>query len=460
MDLWGKYLAEELPAVYAEQTATVVIFISADYTARDWTRLEHRAALTRAVRERREYVLPARFDDTPIPGPLADMVTIDLRGHTPQAFADLLVTKLTALGVLPTAPMTAPVSPVFPDRLPTVFTVPSRNRYFTGREDLLTQLRAGLTRGTAVAVTALHGLGGVGKTQLAIEYAHRYAAGYRMVGWIDAEQSVLIGEQLATLASRVGLPVTGQVREDAAAMLGWLRRHANWLLIFDNACQPAGLHPWLSDGPGHTMITSRYPGWGNLADPLDVDVLSRVEAITLLTRRIPRLDPAIARELAQELGDLPLALEQAAAYLDTTRLSPSDYLRKFRRRRAQMLDRGHDLAYGGSIATVWSLALDQLRSHHSAAVTLLDLCAHLGPEPIPLTLFTTHPDLLDPPLRDVIADTDPTTDVDDTLGAILAYSLARRTDDTIQLHRLVAAVIRAHQPLRPPCARRQPCAPS
>ena len=97
IELWGKYLAEELPVIYGEQAAAAVVFVSAEYAARDWTRLERRAALARAVRERREYVLPARFDDTPLPGLLSDMVTVDLRGRTPQQFADMIAGKLAAL---------------------------------------------------------------------------------------------------------------------------------------------------------------------------------------------------------------------------------------------------------------------------------------------------------------------------------------------------------------------------
>ena len=104
IELWGKYLAEELPAIYGEQAAAVVVFVSAEYAARDWTRLERRAALARAVRERREYVLPARFDDTPLPGLLPDMVTVDLRGRTPQQFAAMIADKLAALGIAASAP--------------------------------------------------------------------------------------------------------------------------------------------------------------------------------------------------------------------------------------------------------------------------------------------------------------------------------------------------------------------
>ena len=99
IELWGRYLAEELPAIYGEQAAAVVVFVSAEYVARDWTRLERRAALARAVSERREYVLPARFDDTPLPGLLSDMVTVDLRGRTPQQFAAMIAAKLATIAI-------------------------------------------------------------------------------------------------------------------------------------------------------------------------------------------------------------------------------------------------------------------------------------------------------------------------------------------------------------------------
>jgi WD40 repeat protein len=108
VELWGKNLAEELPVIYGEQAAAVVVFVSAEYAARDWTRLERRAALNRAVRERREYVLPARFDDTPLPGLLSDMVAIDLRNRTPQQFAAMIAAKLAALGIVVSVPPAVP----------------------------------------------------------------------------------------------------------------------------------------------------------------------------------------------------------------------------------------------------------------------------------------------------------------------------------------------------------------
>ncbi|WP_239333033.1 FxSxx-COOH system tetratricopeptide repeat protein, partial [Frankia sp. CiP3] len=432
-----------------DTAARTIALCSPAYFDSHWCTQEWTAAL--AGRK----LIPLRVADCTIPTVLATIGYRDLH-RLDEATARRRLLEATAL--VPVARVstgfpgsfTPPPAPVtgtaFPGQLPTVFTVPARNRYFTGRATLLGQLRAGLADGVSIAVTALHGLGGVGKTQLAIEYAHRYAADYSLIGWIDAEQTDLIGEQLAALTPHLGLPTTGRIGDDAAAVLDWLRRHPGWLLIFDNANEPAGLRPWLPDGPGHILITSRYPGWGGLADRIDVDVLPRDEAVALLGRRIPGIGPTIADQLADDLGDLPLALEQVAAYLDTTGLAPADYLAKFRSRRAQMLTRGVDLVYGRTIDTVWSLALDRLRAHCPAAVAMLDLCAHFGPEPIPLALINDHPDLLGSPLHDVVAGTDPSADLDDILGAVLAYSLARRDSDTIQLHRLVAAVIRAHQP--------------
>ena len=138
IELWGKYLAEELPAVYAEQAAAVVVFVSAEYAARVWTRLERRAALYRAVQEKREYVLPARFDDTSLPGLLSDMVAIDLRGRTPQQFADMIGDKLAAFGIVAPVPPTdlntkttiEPSAPTVPHA--TTRGVPQPTRILTG----------------------------------------------------------------------------------------------------------------------------------------------------------------------------------------------------------------------------------------------------------------------------------------------------------------------------------------
>src|SRR3954447_17840570 len=170
--------------------------------------------------------------------------------------------------------------------------------------ELRRRLRAG--EGTLV-VQALYGLGGVGKTQLALEYAHRFAADYDLVWWLDAEQPVLIADQLVRLAASLGLPPGPTVADTVERLLAELRGRGRGLLIFDNAERPGDIADYRPGGAGHVLITSRSPGWGALGGRLEVDVLARAETIALLRARIPTLDEELADKLAAELGDLPLA---------------------------------------------------------------------------------------------------------------------------------------------------------
>ncbi len=193
IELWGKYLAEELPAIYSEQAAAVVVFVSAEYAARDWTRHERRAALARAVRERREYVLPARFDDTSLPGLLPDMVTVNLRTKTPQQFAAMIAGKLADLGITTTPSVDAggpardtgstrragavragEVTPSAAEAMSISPPIGQLDHLVHGRDELLDSLSVAL-RGPYGDFHVLAGLGGVGKTTVALELTRRAA---------------------------------------------------------------------------------------------------------------------------------------------------------------------------------------------------------------------------------------------------------------------------------------------
>lgn len=199
--------------------------------------------------------------------------------------------------------------------------IPQRNRNFTGRKDLLERLHTGIaTQVTAVVPHALHGLGGVGKTQVAIEYAYRFRGEYELVWWISADQPVLLRSSLAALAPHLGLPSATAIgiEDCASAVIATLERgqpFSRWLLIFDNADKPEDLKELLPKGPGHILITSRNHRWHevDVVDTVAVDVFTRPESIEFIRKRVAAtISAQDADQLAEELGDLPLALEQAA----------------------------------------------------------------------------------------------------------------------------------------------------
>jgi hypothetical protein len=394
-------------------------------------------------------IVPVLVEPVTLPPLYAPLIHLDLTGLNEATAATRLRDRLTRVRPtsappFPRAGPAPPDKPGFAGRLPEVWKVPPRNPRFTGRDGMLTELRRRLHSGEGtLVVQALHGLGGVGKTQLAIEYAYRFAADYQLVWWIDAEQPVLIPDQLAALAARLDLPTGPTVADTVERLLAELRGRGRWLLVFDNAERPGDIAGYRPGGAGHVLITSRSPGWGALGGRLEVDVLARTETVALLRARIPALDEELADELAAELGDLPLAAAQAAGYLEQTELPPADYLRRFREHRETLLARGEVLGYAGRIDTTWGLSLERLRSEDPAAVQLLELAAFLAPEPIPLRLFTKHAALLEEPLRSTAADPDALAD---SVGALVGYSLARRSPDGFQVHRLVAAVIRHQLP--------------
>jgi tetratricopeptide (TPR) repeat protein len=288
-------------------------------------------------------------------------------------------------------------------------------------------LRAALTNSHAAAIVPIAGLGGAGKTQLALEYAYRHTADYDTVWWLRAEDSTMLAADCAQLATPLELPERGLADQQAsaAAALSWLGRHPGWLLIFDNARSAATCRGWLpAAGAGHVILTSRDPNWREVARPLRLPVLPRAEAVAFLQKRSGVKEPAAAGELCDALGNLPLAIEHAAAYIDATGISIADYLERYRGAPRELLT--------DAVAATWEISFEQLRTETDAApvaLDLLNLIAFLAPDDIDSRLVAGRfPDALQ---------------LDRDRAALLRYSLIEARGGTIWVHRLVQAATRA-----------------
>ncbi|MEU6373105.1 FxSxx-COOH system tetratricopeptide repeat protein [Streptomyces sp. NPDC046909] len=338
----------------------------------------------------------------------------------------------------------------FPTASPRTWNAPQRNTSFTGRSKLLEDLRDGLVSGGSggtPSTYALYGLGGVGKTQIALEYAHRFAADYDVVWWITSEKHEFVVSALAALAAKLGLRVGEDAAQVAQEVREYLRQSSGtlrWLVVFDNADdEPKKFREHFPGGNGHILVTSRDQTWLQFAEALEIDPFRREESVEHLLRRAAGLTPEEADQVAEAVGDLPLALDQAGAWLAETGTRVDRYLAELEEQTERVLSMSQPTDYPEPVGATWNVSIERLKERSPAAVRLLQLCAFFAAEPISLDNL-----LYGDAMIRALSKVDPSLQEKMVLGKVIReigrFALAKidRAAGSIQVHRLVQAVIR------------------
>lgn len=338
-----------------------------------------------------------------------------------------------------------------------------RNPYFTGREQILQRLHRALAAEQTVALSqtrAISGLGGMGKTQTAIEYAYRYAEEYEAVLWIRADSSETLMSDFAALSTILDLKLPVQQEHDQQYVVSmvkrWLEKHSPWLLIFDNVNDLALVTDMLPRrASGAILLTTRLQVTGPHFTKIELEKMSREESTTFLLRRITTDDEErLTTEISQQervaaeqlwnvMEGLPLALDQAAAYIEETGCTISDYLELFKTHSKQLLNLRGQVAgvYPESVATTWLLTFAKVERANPVATELLRLCAFLHPDEIPESLLIAGASFPGSAFESIVADK---IERDKAIGDLRKYSLVKRNAEKkiLTIHRLVQAVIK------------------
>jgi NB-ARC domain len=336
-----------------------------------------------------------------------------------------------------------------------------RNPQFTGREDVLTQLETALLQGNTAALTqpqAIRGLGGIGKTQTAVEYAYRHRNAYTAVFWVKAELREELMTGFGEIAKVLQLPQQDEPDQSLiiAAVKEWFKTHERWLLIVDNADDLTVAREFLpSSAQGHVLLTTRAAATGQIAQAVELKKMSHHDGALFLLRRAKRIanqgewhgateaDQRVALEIAQEMDGLPLALDQAGAFIEEMMLSLAEYLNLYRQEGAKLLAERGELATDDhpSVTVTFRLAFAKVQERSPAAADLLRVCAFLAPDDIPEDIFTAGASVLAEPLRTVATSA---LDFAKAVREAGRFSLIERNSSTqtLNIHRLVQEVLR------------------
>jgi len=347
-----------------------------------------------------------------------------------------------------------------------------RNPFFTGREEILERLYHMLTKievGQSTRPVALTALGGVGKTQTVIEFVWRHRQDYQVVYWAKADDSDILAEEFVRLAHELKLPeaTLPDQKQIITALKNWMNETSQWLIILDNVEAPEMLEEFLPEEPqGHLLMTSRAQAFGTIAQKIDLLGMEPEEGAWFLLRRSQKIafdapfdaaspfDQQQACAISQELGGLPLALDQAGGYIEETGCSLLGYQKRYREQHAELLKRRSSLSdpdYPWTVATTWTLSFKRVREINLAAAELLCFLAFLTPDDIPLSLVHDAAPILPHPLHRTAKNV---VKLDRAIIDLRRFSLVQCHEEsemsihgeTLSIHRLVQTVLKDAMP--------------
>lgn len=451
LDVWEWAAGENFVAAMAsglERASKVIAIYSKSYFTRPYAQVEHQAAFSASVGDRQPRVIPVQVEECDIPELYRALIRINIVGVDEETAVRRLLEGVGGSNThqreipypLSSTPNIAG-KPNYPGRLPSIWKIPPRNPFFTGRHSLIQDLHDQLflhkNCDQPVAVMSLQGMGGIGKTQTAVEYAYVHTQDYTLVWWIDADTPSLITDGLVGLADELSL-LAGSPQKKIEKLWTELSRRENWLLIYDNVEDLRNLQDYRPPTNGHWIITSRIPAVSRVAGVIEIGEFERRESLRLLELRVPWLPAVQAQKIADALGDLPLAVEQACYFLADTGFDADDYLHLLTKRplEAGLDDATVDRHPG--LATVVSVSIQRLEESNPAAVRILRVIGLLAPEPVPVVPERTNIEVDSVTFGVRFGDAGATARlVRDLTGS----GLVRRVGRSLQMHRLIQLLL-------------------